>query len=140
MHGNKCKSIYIHWDGYLEGVGATLFNHYNSAKANHLVALGDASSLSRNVEIPEGQLHSFERPLDGVTTFYGRDRKEHGVEFQVNHSFEEFLHRVDDCGADYYYIMKDGVWYAGSIHETPGLAKCGLVPLSEALMWEVLTK
>lgn len=140
MHGSKCKSIYVHWDGYLDGVGRTLFEHYNSAKANHLVALGDVSSLDQNVEIPEGVEHSFDRPLDGVTTFYGRDRSETGVEFQVDHTFEEFLHRVDECGAEFYYIIQDGVWYAGGIHDEPGLSKCGLVPLSEALAWEAIAR
>jgi hypothetical protein len=140
MHGDKCKSVYVHWDGYLSGVGRTLFGHYDSAKANHLVALGDVSSLCWNVEIPEGVEHTFDAPVDGITSFYGRDRGETDVDFQVDHTFDEFLNRVDDCGADYYYIMKDGVWHAGSIHETPGLVKCGLVPLSEALMWKALAK
>jgi hypothetical protein len=140
MHGSKCKSVYIHWDGYLDGVGRILLNHYDSARANHLVALGDVSSLGRNVEIPEGAKHTFDAPVDGITVFYGRDRKESGVEFQVDHDFDEFLHRVDECGAEFYYIMQDGVWYAGSIHDVPGLAKCSLVSLSEALVWKVLSK
>jgi hypothetical protein len=38
MHGDKVKSIYCHWDGYLEHNGAILQEHYDSAKANHLVA------------------------------------------------------------------------------------------------------
>ena len=130
MHGDKCKSIYVHWDGYLDGVGKTLFQHYDSAKANYLVALGDVSSLGKNVEIPEGQLHSFDRPLDGVTTFYGRDRKENGCGFVVDHTFEDFMDRVADCNAEYYYIMKDGVWYCGENGE--------LVELSKALTWEAL--
>ena len=130
MHGDKCKSIYVHWDGYLDGVGKTLFQHYDSAKANYLVALGDVSSLDKNVEIPEGQLHSFDRPLDGVTTFYGRDRKESGCGFAVDHTFEDFMERVADCNAEYYYIMKDGVWYCGENGE--------LVELSKALTWEAL--
>ena len=130
MHGDKCKSIYVHWDGYLDGVGKTLFQHYDSAKANYLVALGDVSSLDKNVEIPEGQLHSFDHPLDGVTTFYGRDRGETGCGFVVDHTFEDFMNRVADCSAEYYYIMKDGVWYCGENGE--------LVELSKALIWEAL--
>ena len=130
MHGDKCKSIYIHWDGYLSGVGAILAKHYDSAKANHLVALGDVSSLDKNVEIPEGQTHSFQVPLDGVTTFYGRDRGETDYEFAVDHTFEQFMERVADCGAEYYYIMRDGVWYCGDRGQ--------LVELSESLMWDAL--
>ncbi len=138
MHGDKCKSIYVHWDSYLSGVGKTLFEHYDSAKANHLVALGDVSSLDRNVEIPEGVEHFFENPAEGITTFYGRDRGETGCEFAVDHTFEEFMERVGDCGAEYYYIMRDGVWYAGAAYDADGLVRNTLTPLSQALAWEAL--
>ena len=37
MHGPIAKSIYCHWDGYLEHNGAILQEHYDSSKANHLV-------------------------------------------------------------------------------------------------------
>lgn len=139
MHGDKCKSIYINWDGYLSGVGKTLLEHYDSAKANHLVALGDVSSLGQNIEIPEGVKHSFMEPVDSITTFYGRDRDETGCEFAVDHTFEQFMERVADCGAEFYYIMRDGVWYAGSVHNDGGLTAGNLMPLSEALVWEKLT-
>jgi len=45
MHGDNVKSVYCHWDGYLEHNGVILQEHYDSAKANQLVALGDLSSL-----------------------------------------------------------------------------------------------
>lgn len=138
MHGDKCKSIYVHWDGYLSGVGKTLFEHYDSAKANHLVALGDVSSLDRNVEIPEGVEHTFGLAAEGVTTFYGRDRGETDCEFQVDHTFEEFMETVENCGAEYYYIMRDGVWYVGAVYDVDGLVRNTLTPLSQALAWEAL--
>lgn len=137
MHGDKCKSIYIHWDGYLDGVGKTLLEHYDSAKANHLVALGDASSLYRNVEIPEGVEHSFDAPAEGITTFYGRDRKESGCEFAVDHTFEDFMQRVDDSSAEFYYIMRDGVWYCGDNYGS-GALNGQLIELSKALTWVTL--
>jgi hypothetical protein len=139
MHGNKVKSIYCHWDGYLEGVGATLLKHYDSAKANHLVALGDMSSLQADI----GEKHAFSKH-DKVTgiehrehndewcTFYGRDRGEKGVEFKVAHSFDEFLEQCDLCGAEYYYIMRDGVWYMGDTYNSTPLSK-KLTALAEAL-------
>lgn len=130
MHGDKCKSIYVHWDGYLSGVGKTLAEHYDSAKANHLVALGDVSSLNQNIVVPEGVHHSFDEPYDGVTVFYGRDRGETGGEFSVDHTFEDFMQRVVDSGAEYYYIMRDGVWYWGDNGQ--------LTELSQALVWEAL--
>ena len=138
MHGDVCKSVYCHWDGYLEHNGRILQEYYNSSRANELVALGDISSLGRLI----GEKHPFspyafaedkiahEAAVDaaGWTTFYARDRGETGVEFATDFSFADFLNRVDDSGAEYYYIMRDGVWYTGC----PGKGS-RLVPLSEAL-------
>jgi hypothetical protein len=132
MHGNVCKSIYCHWDSYLDHNGRILLNHYDSAKANHLVALGDISSLDINVEIPEGETHSYQGPLKGITVFYGRDRGEEGNEFAVDHDFESFMKRVSDSGAEYFYIMKDGEWFVGDNYGSGPLSG-RLVPLAEAL-------
>jgi hypothetical protein len=63
-----------------------------------------------------------------MTTFYGRDRDEQGVDFKVAHTFASFLDQVEACGAEYYYIMRDGVWYCGSPYKGSKL-----VPLAEAL-------
>ena len=141
MHGSVCKSVYCHWDGYLDHNGRILQEYYDSAKANNLVALGDLSSLRPNI----GEKHAFSKlevPMDGeaydklygdMTTFYGRDRGEEGCDVKVAHSFDEFLEQVNYCGAEYYYVMKDGVWYAGAIYDTDGLVKGGLVTLRDAL-------
>jgi hypothetical protein len=133
MHGDNCKSVYCHWDGYLENNGKILLEHYDSAKANHLVALGDLSSLDKNVEIPEGESHSFQVPLDGVTVFYGRDRGETGTEFVVHEDFASFLEHCDGGGVEYYYIMRDGVWYCGTTYDHDAKLGSKLVPLAEAL-------
>jgi hypothetical protein len=42
------------------------------------------------------------------------------------------MKRVDRCGAEYYYIMKDGVWYVGANYGTTALSG-KLVPLAEAM-------
>jgi len=130
MHGDICKSVYCHWDGYLAHNGQILQEHYDSAKANNLVALGDLSTLRENVMVPDGVDHSFEKPLAGITVFYGRDRGETDVEFKVAHSFDEFLTQVDNCGGEYYYVMQNGQWYCGSMY---GELNGRLVLLSEAL-------
>jgi hypothetical protein len=109
MHGDKVKAVYCHWDGYLAHNGKILQEHYNSAKANHLVALGGMSSLRKNIEIPEGVEHSFDKPQDDITVFYGRDRGETGNEFQVCFTDTELFEKFDWC--EYFYVMKDGVWY-----------------------------
>lgn len=133
MHGDNCKSVYCHWDGYLDHNGRILLEHYDSSKANHLVALGDISSLDIGVEIPEGETHNFQVPLKGVTTFYGRDRGEEDTGWKTTSTFEDFLQLCDDCGAEYYYIMKDGEWFVGTTYGSDAKLGGKLVPLAEAL-------
>ena len=117
MHGDVCKSVYCHYDGYLDYMGRILQEHYDSARANLLVATGDNSGVKPTIE---------------EMNFY-KDRGEDDVDFRVAHTFEEFLEQVDRCGGEYYYVMRDGVWYAGCLYETAGLIKNGLVPLEQAL-------
>lgn len=128
MHGDIVKSVYCHWDGYLEHNGKILQEHYDSSKANFLVALGDISSLRKSIEIPEDVEHSFDQPSEDITIFYGRDRGEKNTSWKVAHTFAQFLDQVDGCGAEYYYIMRDGVWYCGNPYKGSKL-----VPLAEAL-------
>lgn len=132
MHGDNCKSVYCHWDGYLENNGRILQEYYDSAKANNLVALGDLSSLCPEIDAGEDS-HSFEQPKLGVTIFYGRDRGETGTEFKTDSTFEAFLERVDGCCAEWYYIMRDGVWYVGNLYSRDTKFYKQLVPLAEAL-------
>jgi hypothetical protein len=132
MEGNICKSVYCHWDGYLEHNGAILQAHYDSAKAAALVALGDISSLAPSIDRPEG--HSFDKSVDGYTVFYARDRNETGCEFATDATFEDFFNRVDGCFGEWYYIMKDGVWYVGNTYERDPVFYKRLVSLSEAML------
>ena len=117
MHGTVCKSVYCHYDGYLEYTGKLLLENYTSSLANELVALGDNSGVQKT--------------LEGMN-FYS-DRGETDVSWQVAHTFEEFLEQVHNCGGEYYYIMRDGEWYAGCIYATKGVVMNGLVPLSDAV-------
>jgi hypothetical protein len=137
MHGNICKSVYCHWDGYLEHNGQILQDHYDSAKANHLVSLGDLSALRPEIgdqhpfsqfEVDDMDREDFIRTTENMCTFYGRDRLETGTEFKSAMTFADFMVQVENCGAEYYYIMKDGVWYTGC----PGEGDA-LVPLADAL-------
>lgn len=130
MHGDVLKSVYCHWDGYLEHNGRILLEYYDSAKANQLVALGDISSLAPSLDKPEG--HSFDKSVDGYTVFYGRDRGETGVDWTCHDDFQSFLEHCDNCGAEYYYIMRDGVWYCGTTYDGHAMSS-KLVPLAEAL-------
>lgn len=147
MHGSNCKSVYCHWDGYLEHNGAILQEHYDSTKANFLVALGNLSALRPEIgeahafsqfELEEMDREEFVRTTENMCTFYGRDRGETGCEFQTDDTFEKFFERVDGCGAEWYYIMQDGVWYVGNVYERDARFYKKLVPLAEALAQETV--
>ena len=146
MHGTVCKSVYCHWDGYLHFNGRILQESYDSSKANQLMALGDLSSLRTTIgekhkfspfDQQELSNEEFEKQFGDMCTFYGRDRGEKGTEFEVDHTFEQFLERVDGSGAEYYYIMENDQWYCGSMHEgSPFYQR--LVLLSQALESETV--
>jgi hypothetical protein len=95
MVGSKCRAVYVHWDGYLEGVGRALQTYTTQAEVEELIAHGDRSSL------------------DGP---YYKDRGETGVDPTDYATFAEFKEAADGCGAEYYYVFKDGVWYCGDCY------------------------
>jgi len=88
--GDLYHTIYVHWDGYPEGVGNTLVLNYNSQElAEKLVSNGDISSLDDSCDKPDG--HTFDDPVNGYTVYYGRDRGETGTDMKTRDSvrFEE---------------------------------------------------
>jgi len=117
MHGDVLKSVYCHYDGYLSCTGQILQEHYDSVKTNQLVARGDNSGIKEELD---------------EMSFYA-DRGEDNVSWQVAHSLEELIEQTNACSGEYYYVMKDGVWYAGAVYATTGLIKDQLVPLVDAL-------
>jgi hypothetical protein len=146
MHGDVVKSVYCHWDGYLDHNGRILLEHYDSSKANHLVALGDLSTLRRSLgekhafsqfDVPVEEVKAFKTLTENWCTFYGRDRGETDTEWKVAHTFEEFFDQCEECGAEYYYIMRDGVWYCGDTYANSFMSG-KLVPLHEVLAKEVV--
>ena len=126
MHGNVCKSVYCHYDGYLDYTGRILLEHYDSTAANALVARGDNSGVKETID----EMNFYE-PTEPT----GEDVQEfvNSTPWSVAHTFEEFLDQVEGCCGEYYYVMRDGEWYAGAVYATQGLIKGGLVPLREAI-------
>jgi hypothetical protein len=142
MHGDNVKSVYCHWDGYLEHNGAILQEHYDSVKANQLVALGDLSSLRPEIgekhafsqfELRAEEVAGFKLLTENMCTFYGRDRGETGTEWKTHANFVDFFAEVEGSWCEWYYIMRDGVWYVGNIYEKDEQFYKKLVPLTEAL-------
>lgn len=100
--GDVYHTIYCHWDGYPDGVGLELVQHYNSQElAEKLVSHGSASTIDASCEKPEG--HSYDTPVPGYTVYYGRDRGEEDVEMQISNEpvFEE----------EFCYVWNGSDWY-----------------------------
>lgn len=110
-------AIYVHWDGYIEGAGATLQLAYNTAdKVEKLLALGDLSSLNYYTE-PTDETHDFDNPQDYVCVAYCRDR---GDPFSQSDTVQEF---------NYIFDERDACWYVEKetfIRDTDGMNLLGL--------------
>lgn len=109
--GDKVRAVYVHWDGYLDGVGAELQEYTTQEAVEALIAPGDRSLL------------------DGP---YYSERGETGVEPVDYKDFDEFYDACEGCWAEYYYVFKDGVWYCGDTYGDTPISK-KLVPYNEAV-------
>ena len=96
-------AVYCHYNGYLSGVGRTLYNHYYDEKMiRELLSYGDISSLESEI----GVKHDFDDR--STTTFYGRDRDECDVEARIISDDSELFEIYD--WSDYYYKFSNGEW------------------------------
>lgn len=105
--GQTIRSVYGHWDGYPDGVGATLAEHYTDiSKIEKLLDRGDISSLRETV----GHKHPFEDSGSDMTTFYGRDRNETGVDALVHADEREWLEFRRGSWCEYGYLWDGKRW------------------------------
>ena len=107
--GDTFKSVYCHWDGYIEYNGRMLHEHYGRFKAEALIGLGDISSLKPEI----GEKHLFSA-AEEWTTFYGRDRGDEYCSAKLAYTFKEFLEQCNCCNAEYYYVMVKSFWFVGT--------------------------
>jgi hypothetical protein len=111
---NSVESVYCHWDGYLSNNGNILFNHYkDEAKVRELIALGQISSLEKNVK-PIGSSHSFENKETGCTVAYHRDR---GEDLRIDKHISLIDWQRHSERREYNYIYIDGKWYYNDGHK-----------------------
>jgi len=113
-----CRSIYCHWDGYPGHNGKILLEEYSDReKLNHLIDLGNLSSLAPNIwpEDPMELSHTFEDPVEGVCVFSGRDRNLTGVEAQTHVDRDSIISDNEDGWEEFFYLytLKDGWLYTG---------------------------
>jgi hypothetical protein len=112
------RSIYCHFDGYPESVGAILAKSYTDrSKVEALIGLGDISSLDDEVAPPEGVPHSYGAAAQGVTVAYGRDRGESGVAAQDSDDEDAFLALSKKTGGEYTYLFKNGAWLVSAYRD-----------------------
>lgn len=113
---NIVTGIYCHFDGYLDGVGATLLKYYSDLdKVKDLIALGSISYLEKSIECPLG--HSFNTPIKGYTVAYHRDRGEDFCQSRgviengiiKNITFEEYNYVYFESNSEWYLKSKDNL-------------------------------
>lgn len=96
------KAVHCHWDGYLEGVGATLVEHYTDfEKADALINQGDISSLDITVE---------------GSVFYARDRGEELMPAERYGSMKDYIKRRRLEDYNYVRLYETGEWQVDSLY------------------------
>jgi hypothetical protein len=102
------EGVYCHWDGYVDGVGATLAHHYtDERKVRNLISLGSISSLEKYTGhgfIGSLEDHSFDKPMKDVTVAYHRDRGE---------DLDIWTESLQECTTteEYNYVFVNGTWH-----------------------------
>lgn len=107
-----CRSIYVHFDMYLDGAGLCLINHYTTPeRVEKLLALGGLSALgdklSEDDPEPEAQ---------DVCIAYHHD---YGEEYDAPDEWESADKLLEQAHhmywAEYVYVFRDGEW----VFDTP---------------------
>ena len=108
-------SIYVHSDGYPDGVGQCLIDNYETYGSSlRLFEYGDASYLGSTLK---------------ECSFYHRDWKRDLDRAHVHKNFESFKKFYSgDIFIEFVYLFKDGQWLVSENYKNPELE---LVPVKE---------
>lgn len=108
---DKVEYIYCHWDGYLDGVGATLNRYYsNEETVNQLMKLGDISCLgNKPISKPEYWEEKGYKLNPDYTLAY-RDRGESNVNSKII-PLSKYNFNDDSMFINYMYLFRNGKWY-----------------------------
>jgi hypothetical protein len=94
---NDYTTIYCHWDGYPEGVGVTLRDHYTTdAKVKFLLDNGDISSLRDTVVETKEESYKNSGYTDGDAKLFA--------------TFTETLEHYRGTWCEYGYVWKNHRW------------------------------
>lgn len=111
--GNKFKFIYVHFDGYPTGVGATLRKHYTDPKkVEELISLGACSVLGEDLDPQRESFDDYNSRVlnENGSMFYGRDRGEIDCEPRVVDWDEYVKEQEDSLWIEYIYVFENGEW------------------------------
>lgn len=92
----EVNAVYCHWDGGLAHNGKILFFNYQDInKIKSLIALGDLSSLGKEID-------------DCV--YYGRDTGETDVEAKTFENLDEYVTRMSEQNCELVYLWNGNEW------------------------------
>jgi len=110
----NAKYVYAHYDGYPEGNGVILLNHYKDPKkVKQLISLGEISVLRNEI----GEQHDFSADIKLAdekewTTFYTRDRNDKLEIGKSKLDVESAKKSMSQFGGEYFYVMDaKKVWW-----------------------------
>jgi hypothetical protein len=122
LANGSIKSIYVHHDGYIDGVGSMLVNHHiNQEFAELVVSFGNASSICENSE-PLSSSHSFWNRENGVSVYYGRDRNESDNDAITFESYDDYIQNCVKSAVywdiEFFYYFDGENWdvFAPGVH------------------------
>lgn len=102
---NKYVGVYCHNDGYPSHNGSILNKHYTTKrKIKKLFSLGYLSFLDSKLMTKKE--HSFNKPIEGVTIAYHRDRGDEFRTLEVSYTnFQDLFQYVS-----FVYVFEKGKW------------------------------
>ena len=96
------EQVYCHWDGYLEGNGAMLIQHYmDPFKVKQLLALGGFSSLEASVEDTKKTAYTQRGEELMINKFKDFE------DYKANHQYEEYDYILRSVGGEAVWFVSD---------------------------------
>ena len=118
----KIRAVYCHWDGYPSNNGRILMEHYTDLdKIKELVALGDLSSLGKNIGSKKEEFYPGEgqRILD-ETYAYRRARDDKGTDAIEYDNAADYVSDMTEMNVEFCYLWNGTDWIVHDVlHSTP---------------------
>lgn len=107
--------MYCHYDGYFDGVGKTLLDHYNTYDQVHeLIALSQGAISSLGNEIgPLENMDSNDRMDKNYCVFYRESLEDYNtvtLSSELFYTDTRFYTYAKNIGCEYAYLFTDNEW------------------------------